>query len=92
MEMIDHATIQRRLDYIQTALQELRGYRAGSFEEFKRDRRTHNAAAYQLQTAVEAVTDIANHLVAALGLGQPKERADSVMFLAQAEILSNDLA
>lgn len=92
LEMLDHATLQRRLAYIQTALQELRVYRAGSFDEFKQDRRTHNAAAYQLQTAVEAVTDIANHLVAALGLGQPKERADSVMLLAQAEILSNDLA
>lgn len=92
MEMIDHATIQRRLAYIQTALQELRAYRACHFDEFKQDRRTHNAAAYQLQTAVEAVTDIANHLVAALGLGQPKERADSVMLLAQAEILPNDLA
>jgi uncharacterized protein YutE (UPF0331/DUF86 family)/predicted nucleotidyltransferase len=91
-EMIDRVTVQRRLDYIQIALQELQTYRAASFDEFKKDRRTVNAAAYQLQTAIEAVTDIANHLVAALGLGQPKERADAITMLAREEVLPDDLA
>ena len=91
-EMIDRPTIQRRLDYIQMALQELKSYRAPTIDDFKRDRRTLNAAAYQLQTAVEAVADIANHIVAALGLGQPKDRADAIAILAREGILPNDLA
>ena len=51
-----------------------------------------NAAAYQLQTAVEAVADAANHIVAAMGLGQPKDRADAIAILAREGILPNDLA
>jgi len=91
-EMIDRLTVQRRLDYIQTALQELQSYRAPSVDDFRKDRRTLNAAAYQLQTAVEAVADTANHIVAALGLGQPKDRADAIAILAREGILPNDLA
>ena len=90
-EMIDRITIQRRLDYIQTALQELKSYRAPSVDDFRKDRRTMNAAAYQLQTAVEAVADIANHIVAAQGLGQPKDRADAIAILRREGILPNDL-
>ena len=54
------------------------------------DRR--DATLYQLQTCVEAMTDTANHLVAALGLRKPRDRRDLFLILGEEDILDEPLA
>ena len=54
------------------------------------DRR--DATLYQLQTCVEAMSDIANHLVAALGFRKPRDRRDLFLILGEEDILDEPLA
>lgn len=91
-EMIDRRAVEERLAYIDRMLQHLKGYQHLSQDQFERDEPGYHAALYELQTALEAVTDIGNHLIAALNLRKPKARGEVVMILAEAGIISARLA
>lgn len=90
-EMIDREVIDERLRYIDEMLRFLKGYASLSLEEFK-DREKSHAALYELHTCLEAITDIANHLVAALNLRKPEDRGELMTILAEAGIIPHDLA
>ena len=91
-EMIDERTILDRLTYIDATLARLKARRSLSLAEFLADIDRRDATLYQLQTCIEAMTDIANHVVAALGLGRPKDRGDLFAMLAQEGIVEGSLA
>ena len=91
-EMINERTINDRLTYIDTMLARLKSRRSLSLEEFHTDVDRRDATLYQLQTCVEAMTDIANHLVAALGLRKPRDRGDLFLILGEEDILDETLA
>jgi uncharacterized protein YutE (UPF0331/DUF86 family)/predicted nucleotidyltransferase len=91
-EMIDKRTILDRLTYIDAVLVRLKARRSLTLDEFLSDVDRRDATLYQLQTCIEAMTDVANHLVAALGLGRPKDRGDLFQMLAQEGILEGELA
>jgi uncharacterized protein YutE (UPF0331/DUF86 family) len=92
MTMIDKQTVQERLDSIDTMLRLLRQYQTMSLEEFSKNELTLHAALYEFQTSLEAMTDIGNHLIAALSLKKPGDRAEIFTILAQAGIIPEALA
>jgi uncharacterized protein YutE (UPF0331/DUF86 family)/predicted nucleotidyltransferase len=90
--MIDSQRINDRLAYIQTTLQRLQSRQPFSLETLKSDPDKRGATLYELQTCIEAMSDIANHIVAATGLRKPQERGEAFTILAEAGILSQTLA
>lgn len=90
--MIGRRTINDRLTYIDAVLGRLKSRRSLSLEEFRTDVDRRDATLYQLQTCVEAMTDIANHLVAALGLRKPRDRGDLFLILGEEGILDRALS
>ena len=92
IEMIDRRAVQERLDYIDSMLKLLRKYRGLSLEEFEKDRKTSHAALYELQTCLEAMTDIGNHIIAAMNLKKPEDRVEVFSILSNEHIISHPLA
>jgi uncharacterized protein YutE (UPF0331/DUF86 family)/predicted nucleotidyltransferase len=91
-EMIDERTINERLTYIDVMLGRLKSRRCLSLEEFSADVDRRDASLYQLQTCIEAMTDIANHLVAALSFRKPRDRGDLFLILGEEGVLDETLA
>lgn len=91
LDMIEKSVIEERLEYIRTTLARLQRYQGTSLEAFRGDEDRYRAALYDLQTCLEAVADIGNHLIAALALRRPEDRADIMLILAEAEIISKPL-
>ena len=55
------------------------------------DETRSDAALYEMQTCLEAVSDIATHLAVGAGLGRPGSRADAVHLLVRHRILPEEL-
>lgn len=91
-DMIDKRVVNDRLAYIHQMLTRLKGRRSLSLEEFKANEDQCDAASYELQTCIEAMTDIGNHLIAAVGLRKPKDRGEIMTVLAEAGVIPKDLA
>jgi len=91
-EMIDVELVNERLKYIEDMLSRLKRFRNTSQEEFYSDQDIKEMSAHELQTCIEAVTDICNHLVAAMGLEKPKERREAPLVLSKHGILPVALA
>ena len=60
-------------------------------EVFKKDFEKYDSAKYSLQTSIEAMVDICNHIISRKCLGMPKTKADSFIILCQNNILSPDM-
>lgn len=91
-DMIDRQVIEDRLDYIQVTLGLLKEDAKLDLATLRADPRRVNSVLYSLQTCLEAITDIANHLVAALNLRKPEDRSELMAILAEAGIIPQDLA
>lgn len=91
-DMIDRQVVEERLHYIDEMLKHLKAYATLTLGEFKADREKSHAALYELQTCLEAITDIGNHLVAALNLRKPEERGELMTILGEAGIVPFELA
>lgn len=91
-EMIDERAVNDRLTYIDAVLARLKSRRPLSLDELRADEDKRDATLYELQTCIEAITDIGNHLIAALGLRKPKERGEIPLILAEAGIIAAPLA
>lgn len=72
----DLPRIWERIQYIETALARLETLRSLPEEIFLEDFRNVQAAKHLLQTAIEAMMDIAGHIVARRRLGVPREGAE----------------
>lgn len=92
VEMVDRRVVEERLTYMDRMLKHLKGYRGLSVEQFQKDEARCHAALYQLQTCLEAMTDIGNHVIAALNLKKPRERGEVLTILAEARIIPPALA
>jgi len=90
--MIDTQSVNDRLAFIQTTLQQLRSRQPLTLETLKTDPDKRGATLYELQTCIEATSDIANHIIAATGLRKPQERGEAFTILAEAGILPQGLA
>jgi len=90
--MIDRQVIEERLDYIQVMLGLLKEDAKLDLATLRADPRRVNSLLYSLQTCLEAITDIAGHLVAALNLRKPEDRGELMAILAEAGIIPQALA
>ncbi|MCX7855405.1 MAG: DUF86 domain-containing protein [Anaerolineae bacterium] len=83
----DLLRIRERIQYIETCLARLEMLRSLSEEAFLGDFRNIEAAKHLLQTAIEAMMDIASHIVARRRLGTPHEGAEVFRRLGEAGLL-----
>ena len=92
LDMFDQRILMERLDYLNQRLRSLKRRARVKKEEFIADEDKVEAALYGLQTSIEAITDIGNHLIAALSLRRPESRADIPLVLRDADVLDKELA
>jgi len=91
-EMIDKDAVYERLAHISRMLQLLKERRRASLEEFQSNPLLADATMYELQTCIEAMTDIGNHIIAACGFRKPQERSEIMAILAEEGVISQDLS
>jgi uncharacterized protein YutE (UPF0331/DUF86 family)/predicted nucleotidyltransferase len=91
LDMIDRRAINERLEYIRLTLARLSRRRGLTLEEFRADEDGYRASLYDLQTCLEAMADIGNHIIAAMALRKPKDRRDIMIVLAEAGIIPKPL-
>lgn len=88
--MIENERIIQRIDIINNNLEELKKLKSLSKEEFTLDNQKMAAAKYFLQTSIEAMIDIGNHIIAHKRLGIPENSFHTFEILVKARILKNE--
>ena len=90
MAPVDRTKLRSHLDHIRGDLRRLERIRAEGLSAFLENEISQSAATRWLQTAVEAMIDIANHVIAREGLGVPKAYSDSMEILVREGVLPAD--
>ncbi|MDO6354787.1 MULTISPECIES: type VII toxin-antitoxin system HepT family RNase toxin [unclassified Caloramator] len=89
---IDYDKVRNKLLFIQENLKKLEELRNFTKEEFLNDFRNVDSAKYLLQTSIEAMLDIANHIIARNRWGKVESNRDSFEILYQNRIIDkNDI-
>ena len=90
--MIDPQTVQDLLQTLSEYTEDLRTYQQLSHDEVVTDRNYQSMIRYALQTAIQCVIDIANHLLVAGDLEQPPDSRTAILGLGTHDILPQDFA
>ena len=91
-DMIDRRRVEHLVNYVQEMLNRLQSQQGKDFEEFAEDFQAVDASLYELQTMLEAISDIAMHVVAGANLGSPNNRPEAIEMLAKNGIIPQGLA
>ena len=91
-DMIDRRRVEHLVNYVQEMLNRLQSQGGKGFEEFAEDFQAVDASLYELQTMLEAISDIAMHVVAGANLGSPNSRPEAIEMLAKTGIIPQGLA
>ena len=91
-DMIDRGRVEHLVNYVQEMLNRLQSQGSKGFEEFAEDFQAVDASLYELQTMLEAISDIATHVVAGANFGSPNNRPEAVEMLAKNGIIPQELA
>lgn len=91
MAPVDRDKLRHHVQYVRGNLRLLQEIRASGRETFLADQTLQAAAIRYLQTGVEALIDIANHIIAREGLGLPRSYGEAVSILVENEMLPRDL-
>jgi len=83
----DRARVRDRIQYIEASLERLETLRRLSKDEFLADFRNIESAKHLLQTAIEAMMDIASHILARRRLPTPHEGGETFRRLGEAGLL-----
>lgn len=89
MVPVDLGKLRHHIDYVRRTVRRLREISRKNRAEFLEDDVLQAASIRYLQTAIEAVLDIANHIVAREGLGVPKSYQEAVDLLIANGVLSS---
>lgn len=81
--MVRPEVVRKRLNKLDEYLSILHGLKKYSFSEFVENPERYGSAERFLQLAIEAITDIGNHVVADLGLGVVNWYSDIPTILAE---------
>ncbi|HHY59117.1 MAG TPA: DUF86 domain-containing protein [Clostridia bacterium] len=81
--MVDKEKIRSKIQFIQANILKLQQLKERPQEEFLRDFRNVEAAKHLLQVSIEAMLDIANHIIARNRWTTPATSADSFKILAE---------
>jgi len=84
---LDPEKLLNKRQFIRGAVQRLEEIRARGREAFLADPLLQDAALRNLQVAIEAMIDAANHIIAREGLGVPRRYRDSMDLLVEHGIL-----
>jgi uncharacterized protein YutE (UPF0331/DUF86 family) len=81
--VIDRQKLRSKLEIMNLGLGRLTKLQEASRDQFLADFRYVDAAKRNLQVAIEAMIDVANHVIARSGLGLPKNHAEAFRIIAQ---------
>lgn len=90
MAPVDRTKLRSHLDFVRSNLRKLERIHDGRQSAFLEDEVAQAAAARWLQTAIEAVIDIANHVIAREGLGVPRAYSETMEILIREGVLPSD--
>ncbi|WP_422446107.1 type VII toxin-antitoxin system HepT family RNase toxin [Thermoanaerobacterium sp. DL9XJH110] len=88
MPEIDIKRVLDKIRVIEDSLSKLKTLAQLSLDEFISDFKYFDSAKYNLQTAIEAMIDIGNHIISRRGLGIPKTYADTFEILQKSGIIA----
>lgn len=88
---INHKRIAEKLKFIRANLKKLKELAELKKKGFLSDYRNYDTAKYNLQAAVEAMLDIAAHIISREGYTSPNTSADSFRILADEGIITEDM-
>ena len=86
-KLVDKEKIRTKIQIIEESLKKLNLLEQVEFEEFVSDFRNIETAKHLLQVSIEAMVDIANHIIARLRLKTPKSRRDSFLILQKEGVI-----
>lgn len=87
MAPVDLDKIRAHMAFIRGRVKALEGIAAGGRERFAEDEILQAAAVRYLHTAIEAMIDIANHIVARQGIGLPTSYREAIDLLVNEGVL-----
>jgi uncharacterized protein YutE (UPF0331/DUF86 family) len=90
MAPVDRSKLRSHVDFVRGNLRKLQEVRVAGRGSFLRDEIAQAAATRWLQTAVEALIDIANHVIAREGLGVPRAYSETMEILLREQVLPAD--
>lgn len=90
--MIDPQIVQDLLQTLSEYTEDLRTYQQLSHDEIVTDRHYQSMIRYALQTAIQSVIDIANHLLVGGDLEQPADSRSAILGPGRNDILPQDFA
>lgn len=90
MAPVDRSKLRSHIDFVRGNLRRLEEIRGAGRSSFLSDELAQAAATRWLQTAVEALIDIANHVVAREGLGVPRAYSETMEILVREAVLPTD--
>lgn len=88
--MTDPQLVAKKLAVVETSVRELKTLARPA--EMRRDVRERRFVEHTLQVAIQAVLDVASHVVSDERLGEPQTNRELFDLLARAEIISEPLA
>ncbi|MDO9534819.1 MAG: DUF86 domain-containing protein [Bacillota bacterium] len=89
--MVNSSKVLQKLRIIKENLSKLTVLKNVSEEEFINDFQKFDAAKYNLQTTIEAMVDICNHIISRMDFELPRTNADSFRILCREKILNQDM-
>lgn len=90
--MVDPQAVQALLQSLSEYTEDLRTYQQLSHDEVVTDRNYQSMIRYAMQTAIQCVVDIANHLLIGGDLEQPSDSRSAILGLGRHGILPQDFA
>lgn len=90
MAPIDRTKLRAHLDFVRGNVRKLAELREAGRGAFLGDDIAQAAAERWLQTAIESVIDVANHVIAREGLGVPRAYSDTIEILVREGVLPDD--
>lgn len=90
MAPVDRTKLRSHMDFLRGNVRRLEQLHAGGRSAFLDSDVSQAAATRWLQTAVEAMIDIANHVIAREGLGVPRAYSETMEILTREKVLPSD--
>jgi len=81
--MVNQDVLRKKAQYIEANLDKLSYLRKMNSQEFSEDFRNIETTKHLLQVSIEAMLDIANHIIARNRWGTPAKSADSIRILRE---------
>lgn len=89
---LNRDTLKSRISIIEESLKSLERFQGKTFEEFKKNPDHYRIAYFDIQRALEAVMDIASHILSRIPGTRPTSYKDLAIFLGKNKIVPMEFA